>query len=538
MADKNDVNGNDDNDTKSQLINFTTRHTAHHTPIALVTSGGTSAPLEHNCVRFLDNFSTGTRGAHAVEQFISKGYAVIHLKRTGSVSPFGRLLNDFLDCGKDGLTLDTFGKLFDVGQKLNDGDAITCLDLDEDEYLLDISKEETNRNESQECPDPWLYSKSSGDQNSATSSFNNRRQRRQGELSLNHRLVNSTTLQATIRSYKHIKQQGLLITINFQTVDDYLHKLQLCSEAISIAGPLGLVYLAAAVSDFYIPHEKRALHKIQSRDYGIRSQTSSSPNVSSSATSEEENSGDNNMQLQSDNSLSLTLYPVPKIVPTLRMEWCPTAFVVGFKLETDPSLLRQKSVIAMEKNNVHLVIGNELATRYEKVFILSRGCIDLVDDNDIAAVRSNGCGQYGAAELPDGYHVSEVTAAHGIAMSSVGMSESRNKTDALEYATIEYVVRHHFHYISTNANSFAINNTSTGQNQKKLSAAEITAETTLKAKKNHDKRLLAQYRQVQRQRVKARIIDFAWNAAGSGLGMVISYSIARMLSSRQQHRGA
>jgi phosphopantothenate-cysteine ligase len=527
-----DNNGKNDDNIKSQLINFTTRHTAHHTPIALVTSGGTSAPLEHNCVRFLDNFSTGTRGAHAVEQFISKGYAVLHLKREGSVSPFGRLLNDALGCGKEGLTLDTFGKIFDVGQNDVVGDDATCLDLDEDDYLFHSNKE--SKDESQECPDPWLYSKS--DQKSSRSFTTSSNRRRRGGLSLNHRLVNSTTLQATIRTYKHIKQQGLLLTINFQTVDDYLHKLQLCSEAINIAGPLGLVYLTAAVSDFYIPQEKRALHKIQSRDYGIRSQASSSLSSNmSSSTSEEVNSRDNNVQLQSDNSLTLTLYPVPKIIPSLRKEWCPNAFVVSFKLETDPSILRQKSVIAMEKNNVHLVIGNELATRYEKVFILSRGGggddnIDLADDD--MAVRNNGCKQYGAAELPDGYHVSEVTAAHGIAMSSVGMSENRNKTDALEYATIEYVVRHHFHYISTCAI-----NPNTGQNQK-LSAAEIAVETTLKAKTNHDKRLQAQYRNMQRERFKARVVDFTWNLAGSALGMAISYSIARMLSSRQQHQGA
>ena len=133
------ANNSDDASThKAPLINFVTRHTAHHTPIALVTSGGTSAPLEHNCVRFLDNFSTGTRGAHAVEQFLARGYAVIHLKRTGSVSPFGRLLNDALGCGREGLTLETFGKLFDVGLTDTDGG----LDLDVDDDCLIQKKEE------------------------------------------------------------------------------------------------------------------------------------------------------------------------------------------------------------------------------------------------------------------------------------------------------------------------------------------------------------------------------------------------------------
>lgn len=31
--------------------------------LAFITSGGTKVPLEKNCVRFIDNFSTGTRGS-------------------------------------------------------------------------------------------------------------------------------------------------------------------------------------------------------------------------------------------------------------------------------------------------------------------------------------------------------------------------------------------------------------------------------------------------------------------------------------------
>ena len=38
--------------------------------VACVTSGGTTVPLERTCVRFIDNFSRGTRGALSVEQFI------------------------------------------------------------------------------------------------------------------------------------------------------------------------------------------------------------------------------------------------------------------------------------------------------------------------------------------------------------------------------------------------------------------------------------------------------------------------------------
>lgn len=36
-------------------------------PLAFVTSGGTAVPLEKHTVRFIDNFSTGTRGAKCTE---------------------------------------------------------------------------------------------------------------------------------------------------------------------------------------------------------------------------------------------------------------------------------------------------------------------------------------------------------------------------------------------------------------------------------------------------------------------------------------
>ena len=45
-------------------------HLEHsHKRIALVTSGGTTVPLENNTVRFIDNFSAGTRGATSAECF-------------------------------------------------------------------------------------------------------------------------------------------------------------------------------------------------------------------------------------------------------------------------------------------------------------------------------------------------------------------------------------------------------------------------------------------------------------------------------------
>ncbi|XP_054817915.1 phosphopantothenate--cysteine ligase 2-like isoform X2 [Prosopis cineraria] len=68
--------------------------------VVCVTSGGTTAPLEQRCVRYVDNFSSGHRGATSTEYFLKAGYAVIFLYRRGSFQPFCRSLPDdpLLEC--------------------------------------------------------------------------------------------------------------------------------------------------------------------------------------------------------------------------------------------------------------------------------------------------------------------------------------------------------------------------------------------------------------------------------------------------------
>lgn len=53
-------------------------------------SGGTISPLEHNTVRFVDNFSAGTRGSISAEWFLEHDYAVIFMHRAKSLEPFTR----------------------------------------------------------------------------------------------------------------------------------------------------------------------------------------------------------------------------------------------------------------------------------------------------------------------------------------------------------------------------------------------------------------------------------------------------------------
>ena len=73
-----------------EFCNYFCEQTRFTIPIVLVTSGGTTIPFEQNMVRFIDNFSAGTRGSASVEYFLRKGYAAIFLHRSTSLKPFAR----------------------------------------------------------------------------------------------------------------------------------------------------------------------------------------------------------------------------------------------------------------------------------------------------------------------------------------------------------------------------------------------------------------------------------------------------------------
>ncbi|CAL2036988.1 unnamed protein product [Caenorhabditis brenneri] len=74
--------------------------------LVFITSGGTQVPLEKNTVRFIDNFSMGTRGATSAEFFLRSGYAVIFVHREESLKPFSRHFPNIFNS----LTLDETGE--------------------------------------------------------------------------------------------------------------------------------------------------------------------------------------------------------------------------------------------------------------------------------------------------------------------------------------------------------------------------------------------------------------------------------------------
>jgi len=152
-----------------------------------------------------------------------------------------------------------------------------------------------------------------------------------------------TIVNTSIEKVKNVLHESkkthsdkLMLKIPFVSVHDYLYFLKMISSELNVCGKNGIIYAAAAVSDFYIPFDEMATHKIQS----------------------------------SREPLVLTLKPVPKMLAPLVDVWCPKAFVVSFKLETDENILEAKSTGSLEKYGHNLVIGNLLSTRkWEFVFV-------------------------------------------------------------------------------------------------------------------------------------------------------------------------
>lgn len=227
--------------------------------IALVTSGGTTVPLERNTVRFLDNFSAGTRGSASSEQFMSEhGYPVIFLYRAHSLMPYSRHL--------------CLAQLLDV-LSLN-GEAATTTD--------------------------------------------------------------PTTLHA-LHALQKVKASNLLLAIPFVSVSEYLYYLREIAVCLSAIGSNALLYLAAAVSDFYLPDAAMSEHKIQSRE----------------------------------GPLQITLPQVPKMLKPLVAQWCPEAFIVSFKLETDEAMLTPKAQRSLAQYGHQLVVANMLHTRKTLVILFA-----------------------------------------------------------------------------------------------------------------------------------------------------------------------
>lgn len=63
---------------------------------------------------------------------------------------------------------------------------------------------------------------------------------------------------------------------------------------------------------------------------------------------------------------------MPKLIRPLVIRWCPRAYIVSFKLETDPALLLPKARLALRKYQHDLIIANVLEERKHRVTLIGR----------------------------------------------------------------------------------------------------------------------------------------------------------------------
>ncbi|KAJ9257261.1 hypothetical protein DTO021C3_3825 [Paecilomyces variotii] len=274
---------------------FIEYHVESNRRVVLVTSGGTTVPLETQTVRFIDNFSAGTRGATSAEYFLEAGYAVIFFHRQFSLLPYSRHYSHSTNC------------------------------------FLDFMEEAAP-------------STTSGDNNN-------------GPIVV--RSEYQDEMRDVLRKYRYAKQNNRLLLLPFTTVTDYLFELRSLAMLMRPLGPNALFYLAAAVSDFFIPRDRMAEHKIQSSEVPVISE-------------DQIYTGENESQpSRNGKKLVIDLDPVPKFLHRLVDGWAPDgSMIVSFKLETDPSLLVNKARTALQRYSHHLVIGNLLSTRkWEVVFV-------------------------------------------------------------------------------------------------------------------------------------------------------------------------
>lgn len=70
-----------------------------------------------------------------------------------------------------------------------------------------------------------------------------------------------------LAAYKDAQNAGTLLTLTFVTVNDYLWLLRAVSQELSQLGRSCLYYLAAAVSDFFLPRQRmvriRSIEKLR-----------------------------------------------------------------------------------------------------------------------------------------------------------------------------------------------------------------------------------------------------------------------------------
>ena len=66
----------------------------------------------------------------------------------------------------------------------------------------------------------------------------------------------TSKLAEVLTTYKRVQAKGTLHTLTFVTINEYLYLLRAISHELDLLKRKALYYLAAAVSDFFLPTQK------------------------------------------------------------------------------------------------------------------------------------------------------------------------------------------------------------------------------------------------------------------------------------------
>lgn len=143
-------------------------------------------------VRFIDNFSSGERGALSAEYFYRQGYKVIFLHRSGSIMPFTRGIRQSI-------------------AQTNDSSFVTLLKMHSD-----------------------------------------------GTIAVDCSQYNDA-IKTDVFMFRSAQETNSILNLSFETVEEYLELLQLTAKELCTIGTKACFFLAAAVSDFYIPLDQVSL---------------------------------------------------------------------------------------------------------------------------------------------------------------------------------------------------------------------------------------------------------------------------------------
>lgn len=136
-----------------------------------------------------------------------------------------------------------------------------------------------------------------------------------------------------------------ILEISFVNLHEYLYLLETVTEMMQTTlkvvekHPRIFLYLAAAVSDFYLPYSSMPEHKIQSRSLG--------------------------------NGLTIELKNSPKLLKEVR-KLSKGFIMVSFKLETDEEILDSKVEKSFNEYSSDFIVGNLLQSKDFEVYLYKK----------------------------------------------------------------------------------------------------------------------------------------------------------------------